>query len=142
MTDHADLIARLDRADLYEGSGEGSDLPEEAADALRELTVKLDEANAMRIRLLNEKLAGEWGQELDNVGRLAAALALPEVRELVEAVERLNAACDAMWNDRNRVEKSDGAFGYTHRIREAHVIAISEAQQQLPAALTALEGRT
>ena len=55
----------------------------------------------------------------------AAAQAL--VGTLTGAAQRLNAACDAMWNDHRRVE--------AHRIKECHMKAISEAQQALFPAL-------
>jgi len=51
------------------------------------------------------------------------------VETLTGAAQRLNAACDAMWNDHRRVE--------AHRIKECHMKAISEAQQALFPALEA-----
>ena len=84
--------------------------------------------------------------EFDNVEYVRADLAaLPAVApalmdELVEAVKRLNAACDAMWNDHQRLEENLGRFGQKYRIKEVHVKAITEAQQQLPAVLAKIEG--
>ena len=66
---------------------------------------------------------------------LAAAAELPEVQGLAEAVERLNAACDAMWNDGDRLEENPIVFGPLYRLKEVHMKAISEAQQALPSAL-------
>ena len=63
----------------------------------------------------------------------------PEVAALVQAIERLNAACDAMWNDHDRLEKNPGSFGQKWQLKEAHMKAISEAQQALPAVLAALD---
>lgn len=58
----------------------------------------------------------------------------------MDGIERLNAACDAMWNDHGRLEENPGAFGQKYRIKEVHMRAISEAQQALPAALAAIKG--
>ena len=74
------------------------------------------------------------------LGALRAALDAAEARAvatLVEAVERLNAACDAMWNDHERLEKNTGYFAGQQpwQLKEAHMKAISEAQQALPSAL-------
>lgn len=60
------------------------------------------------------------------------------VKPLVDAVEALNAACDAMWNDHHRLEWNPSLFGQEMRIKEKHVKAITEAQQRLPALLAAL----
>ena len=60
------------------------------------------------------------------------------VKPLVDAVEALNAACDAMWNDHHRLEGNPSLFGQEMRIKEKHVKAITEAQQRLPAILAAL----
>jgi len=68
-----------------------------------------------------------------------AEAAEAKVRPLVDAVEALNAACDAMWNDRERLERNPDWWGQKMRIKERHVKAISEAQQRLPAILAALE---
>jgi hypothetical protein len=76
------------------------------------------------------------------IAALPAALGVqpaPNVTALVEAVKRLNAACDAMWNDHNRLEPNPGSFGQKWQLKEVHMKAISEAQQKLPAALAALE---
>jgi hypothetical protein len=64
-----------------------------------------------------------------------------DLERLIEAVERLNAACDAMWNDHQRLEPSRGGSVQPYRIKEVHIRAISEAQQQLPAILRALAKR-
>lgn len=78
------------------------------------------------------------GEELE-----AAIAALPAVavgvRPLVDAVEALNAACDAMWNDHERLERNPDRWGQKMRIKERHVKAISEAQQRLPTILAALD---
>jgi len=71
---------------------------------------------------------------------VSAALDAAEARAvatLVEAVERLNAACDAIWNDHERLEKNTGYFAGQQpwQLKEAHMKAISEAQQALPSAL-------
>ena len=60
------------------------------------------------------------------------------VKPLVDAVEALNAACDAMWNDHHRLELNPSLFGQEMRIKKKHVKAITEAQQRLPAILAAL----
>lgn len=85
----------------------------------------------------------------DDRGAFAAAevgariAALPAVtvgvRPLVEAVEALNAACDAMWNDHERLERNPDRWGQKMRIKERHLKAITEAQQRLPAILAALD---
>ena len=67
--------------------------------------------------------------------QIAASL----IPALVQAIERLNAACDAMWNDHDRLEKNPGSFGQKWQLKEAHMKAISEAQQALPAVLAALD---
>lgn len=82
----------------------------------------------------------------DEQGSVVAAwnrrAALPargvEVKPLVDAVEALNAACDAMWNDHHRLEDNPSRFGQEMRLKEKHVKAITEAQQRLPAILAAL----
>lgn len=61
------------------------------------------------------------------------------VKPVVDAVEALNAACDAMWNDHHRLEGNPSLFGQEMRIKEKHVKAITEAQQRLRAILAALE---
>ena len=68
---------------------------------------------------------------------LAAAMEMDEVRALAAVIERLNAACDAMWNDHERLEKNAGYFADQQpwQLKEVHILAISEAQQCLPAAL-------
>ena len=62
-----------------------------------------------------------------------------DVAGLVEAVEALNAACDAMWNDHERIEKNPSRFGQPYQLKEKHIKAISEAQQKLPAALARMK---
>ena len=66
-----------------------------------------------------------------------SASPLSAVATLVAAVERLNAACDAMWNDHARLEKNAGYFAGQQpwQLKEVHMRAISEAQQCLPEAL-------
>jgi hypothetical protein len=59
----------------------------------------------------------------------------PRVKALIADVERLNAACDAMWNDFDRVESRSNWQGGDYAIKEVHCKAITEAQQQLPATL-------
>ena len=75
------------------------------------------------------------------VPQLLAALEAEraKVQALVEAIEALNAACDAMWNDHERLEENPGRFGQPYRLKEVHMKAISEAQQKLPAALTEIK---
>ena len=71
---------------------------------------------------------------------LSAAMELPEVRALVDRIEELNAACDAMWNDQGRVVKCDNIImGTPYAIKEKHMRAISEAQQRLFTALAAIK---
>jgi hypothetical protein len=70
----------------------------------------------------------------------AQIMADPRVKALVADIERLNAACDAMWNDFDRVEKNNSPLaGKPFRIREYHCKAITEAQQRLPTALAAIK---
>lgn len=76
-----------------------------------------------------------------HTAQLAAALALPEIAAMVDAVLRLNAACDAMWNDHERLEKNPCSFGQKWQLKDTHMKAISEAQQALPPILAALEAR-
>jgi len=71
----------------------------------------------------------------------ADPLADPRVQALVVAIERLNAACDAMWNDHERLEENPGRFGQKYRLKELHMRAISEAQQALPDLLAAFKGK-
>ena len=80
---------------------------------------------------------------------LAASATQPDPRDeviarLVEALERLNAACDAMWNDDRRTEKINGYFTGQQpwQIKEVHMRSISEAQQRLPSALAAAKTLT
>jgi len=71
----------------------------------------------------------------------AQIMADQRVRALIADVERLNAACDAMWNDFDRVEKKTSPLaGNPFGIREYHCKAITEAQQRLLAALGAIAG--
>lgn len=70
----------------------------------------------------------------------ADPLSDPRVVALVEAVKRLSAACDTMWNDCERLEENPHRFGQEYQIKDEHVRAISEAQQCLPAALRAIGG--
>ena len=54
-----------------------------------------------------------------------------KIEALVDTVKRMNAACDAMWNDHERLEKNAGYFAGQQpwQLKDAHMRAISEAQQ-------------
>lgn len=54
-----------------------------------------------------------------------------KIEVLVDTVKRLNAACDAMWNDHERLEKNAGYFAGQQpwQLKGAHMREISEAQQ-------------
>lgn len=54
-----------------------------------------------------------------------------KIEVLVDTVKRMNAACDAMWNDHERLEKNAGYFAGQQpwQLKDAHMRAISEAQQ-------------
>lgn len=64
-----------------------------------------------------------------------------KLAKAVGATEVLNAACDAMWNDHERLEENPSRFGQPYRLKENHMRAISEAQQKLPVILTELKGQ-
>lgn len=55
--------------------------------------------------------------------------------KIAEAARVLNAACDAMWNDHARLEKTPDRFGQEWQLKHCHIKAISEAQQGLHAAI-------
>jgi hypothetical protein len=89
--------------------------------------------------------AAKAAAQADYAARIRSALTLTpapdagKVQALVDAIEVLNAACDAMWNDHERLEENPGRFGQPYRLKEVHMKAISEAQQKLPAALAAMK---
>ena len=72
----------------------------------------------------------------ERIRKLEAKLA-----KAVGATEVLNAACDAMWNDHERLEENPSRFGQPYRLKENHMRAISEAQQKLPVTLAELKGQ-
>ena len=80
----------------------------------------------------NDRAILAWNARADLPPTLSAAL--------VDRIEELNAACDAMWNDQGRVVKCDNIImGTPYAIKEKHMRAISEAQQRLFTALAAIK---
>ena len=70
---------------------------------------------------------------------LEAKILRIKLAKAVEAIETLNSACDAMWNDHEPLEENPERFGQDYRLKEIHMRAISEAQQKLPSILAKLE---
>ncbi len=104
-----------------------------------------DSGTSADCRLIGKNISTYFGSEPhvpDWCPKPASGALVPaaDVQGLVEAVKALNAACDAMWNDHARLEPNPSRFGQKYRLKEAHMRAISEAQQKLPDALTEWEG--
>lgn len=128
MSDTKELVERLRRTPLYEGHGEESDSPDEAADALE---VKDREIVELRGRLesecaISDRYRDRFGDEHARAEALAVKLekAKAALRPLAEAIgEEASDPDDAKrpdnWEICHEDEEMDITLGDLRRAREA-----------------------